>query len=227
MIIDEAAWVSDDLLYKAILPMLQAKGSVMVALSSPQGNGNSYSRMLSWRDKTGESFFRIIECHMVCVDCRALPVDKQVDCDHIKPPPWLDANKLGRLKKITAAGMGNATVIQEFAGRVEDDFPSLFDRVMVSETFNLPLVIEAAPPPIIYTAVDPSGGGMSELALCSGYYQPNGETFVVSASRPHMYMERQLEMTDEKNRETFSLLYAICVTMFSMYPSRYIMKFLK
>lgn len=177
-IIDEAAHVDPALFYKVVLPILQMKKTALLALSSPEGSQNYFSRLINFKDPdTGRPFFRVCNCFMICEDCRKLEQEEQIKCNHVKQPAhWISTAKSARLKMLYETDP--ATAIKEFGGIIEDDFVACFEKADLERLFTKERYVTHSAPKHIFITVDPSGGGMSQLALCSGYF-PDGLTFVV------------------------------------------------
>lgn len=180
IIIDEAAHINPDLFFKVILPILQMKNTALFALSSPEGSQNYFSKLINLK-VDGHPFFRVCDCQLICEDCRKLDRDKQILCNHVKQTAhWLSSKKGARLKMLYAADP--ATAIKEFGGIIEDEYVPCFPKELIAHMFTgIPAVITTATPTYVFVTVDPSGGGMSQLAICSGYYRETDH--VVSGSR--------------------------------------------
>lgn len=177
-IIDEAAYVDPNLFYKVVVPILQMRQTALLALSSPEGSQNYFSRLLTLKDNNGHDFFRVKNCNLICEECRKLDKEDQVKCNHVKPQtPWLSESKKDRMKLLYATDP--ATSIRELYGMVEDDFIPCFDKNDIHRFFSRPAYDTRSTPEYIFVTVDPSGGGMSQLAICSGFYD-EALNFVVS-----------------------------------------------
>lgn len=72
-----------------------------------------------------------------------------------------------------------ATAIKEFGGIIQDNFVPCFPKELIHQMFTGDPMETTSSPEYIFITVDPSGGGMSQLAICSGYYTLSGE-FVVN-----------------------------------------------
>ena len=73
-----------------------------------------------------------------------------------------------------------ATALREYAGVIADDYQPCFSKALLDRMFSNPSVTIGYTPKYIFIAVDPNGGGISQLALCSGYYD-EALNFVVSS----------------------------------------------
>ena len=125
-----------------------------------------------------EPFFRVKDCFMICESCRKLEREEQIKCNHVKQTAhWLSKRKGSRLMALYKTDPG--TAIREFGGIIEDDFTPCFRKEDIARVFALPSYGRNYSPHQIYVAVDPNGGGPSQLAIVTGYY--DGDTnFVVS-----------------------------------------------
>jgi hypothetical protein len=150
--------------------------TALIALSSPEGSQNYFSKLINFK-LDGESLFRVCDCQLVCEDCRKLDRELQIKCNHVKQtPPWLSEERTRKWKMITMSDP--ATALREYAGIIEDDFQPCFSKELLNRMFTNPPVSIAYSPKYIFVAVDPNGGGISQLAICSGYYD-EGLNFVV------------------------------------------------
>ena len=168
------------------MPILSLANSSLITLSSPEKSNNYFSRLSVLKEEdSNDTFFRIVNCFMICAECRKLEKSEQIKCDHVKQGAfWLDQRKVRRLKRLYASDP--ATAIREFGGIVEDDYDACFNKSEIDRVFSLPHVSCEAVPRYIIVAVDPNGGGASKMAITSGYFDSNG-VFIVSAYFPIMY----------------------------------------
>ncbi len=72
-----------------------------------------------------------------------------------------------------------ATALREYAGVIADDYQPCFSKELLNRMFSNPPVTIGYTPKYIFIAVDPNGGGISQLGVCSGYYDEH-LNFVVS-----------------------------------------------
>lgn len=175
------AHIDPDLFFKVVVPILAMKDTALLGLSSPEGSSNYMSKLMNLKDPvTGEFFFRVCDCFMICEECRKLDREQQILCNHVKQTAhWLSSDKTARLKNLYLADP--ATAIKEFGGIVEDDFVPCFCKNDIERFFQRDGYMTHSTPRYIFVCVDPSGGGMSQLAICSGYYDDT-LNFVVSSS---------------------------------------------
>ena len=116
---------------------------------------------------------------MICEACRKLEdKQEQIKCNHVKQTAhWLSARKGNRL--ISLYKTDPSTAKGEFMGIIDDDFAPCFDKKDIDRLFSAPPWNIPFTPKYIYVAVDPNGGGPSQMAIASGYWDTSGN-FVVS-----------------------------------------------
>ena len=152
IIVDEAAHVDPALFYKVIVPILQLRNTCLLALSSPEGDSNYYSELMNLKDDTtGEMFFKIVDCVMVCAECKKLERSEWLRCNHVKQTAfWLDSRKTHRIKMLYKTDP--ALAAREIQGVVVSDYMPCFQKHDVEAVFALPPVVCTAPPRYLFTA---------------------------------------------------------------------------
>jgi len=147
------------------------KNTSLMCLSSPEGDENYYSQLLNMRDPlTNGPFFRVVECFMICKDCRQLPREEAIKCDHVpQNAHWLSKKKSMRLKMLYKSSP--ALAMREFGGMIVSDYLPAFKKEEIAHLFDpLRRHVTAHAPKYIFTSADPNGGGPSHMAICSAYY---------------------------------------------------------
>lgn len=176
---DEAAYVDPALFFKVIVPILSMKNTALIALSSPEGEGNYFSALTTMTRSDGTPFFKVIDCFRICKRCMRLERVKAIECQHIKTTPhWLSSKKISELKTLYKANPEDA--LREFGGMsVSNHKPALL-KEEVQRLFKSPPYLWQAPPRDIFTTYDPNGGGPSQAAMASGAFNTNGQLVVSS-----------------------------------------------
>jgi hypothetical protein len=170
-IVDEAAHANPDLFYDVLFPILQMKKTSMMALSSPEGTTNHFSKWIKLPDPDNptQTWFRTLECFMICEDCRKLPKEEQIRCTHVKQTAfWINQQKSRKFMSLYELNPSRALL--EYGGMVDDDFIPCFKQADLVQFFDKPVYRTESTPDYIFVTCDPSGGGMSQLAICSGYF---------------------------------------------------------
>lgn len=181
IIIDEAAHIDPALFYKTILPILQMKNTCLLALSSPEGTDNYYSKLINLMDETTvppTPFFNTVDCFMICEACRKLEDRlEQIKCNHVKQTAhWLSKRKGDRMQALYKSDP--ATYQREMQGLITDDYVPCFNKEHIERLFTSPPWTVNVAPEYVFVAVDPNGGGPSQMAIASGYWDKGN--FVVS-----------------------------------------------
>ena len=154
------------------------KNTSLMCLSSPEGDENYYSQLLNMQDPmTNGPFFRVVECFMICKDCRSLSREEAIKCDHVpQNAHWLSKKKSMRLKMLYKSSP--ALAMREFGGMVVSDYLPAFKKEEIAWLFNpSKRHITTHSPKYIFTSADPNGGGPSHMAICSAYFH-NGSLVV-------------------------------------------------
>jgi len=166
------------------------KNTALFALSSPEGSQNYFSKLLTLKLPDGEPFFQVCDCQLICSDCRKLEREQQILCNHVKQTAhWLSSKKSARINLLYAADP--TTAIKEMFGLIEDDFIPCFPKDLIHQCFNAPDYVTKVTPKYVFTTVDPSGGGISQLAICTGYYDED-LNYVVRGKTKTLFEEKRL-----------------------------------
>lgn len=178
--VDEMAHVKEEIFWKVIMPMLKVKSTSLFGLSSPEGSQSFFTKLIRALDPQGQKIFKTVDCVLICEACLALEdMDERIKCTHVREMmPWLSTKHGEKLKYI--AKMDPATVMKELMGAIADDFKPCFPKDAIAKLFASPRIATRIAPPYVFITVDPSGGGISQLAITSGYYDDTASDYVVS-----------------------------------------------
>lgn len=154
------------------------KNTVILLLSSPEGESNYFSGLMNATDSKGKLFFNVIICQQICEECQKLERIKQIECNHVpNPAPWLSSKKMRELKLLYKANPEDA--LREFGGLVISNYKPALRKEEVQQMFSAEPVLITTTPPYIFTACDPNGGGPSQMSICSGIFLGTGEFVIV------------------------------------------------
>lgn len=64
------------------MPVAEQKRSCLAMISTPGDETNHYTELRHKTDSTGRPIFRSLEITHLCDDCRKLPPEKAVYCNH-------------------------------------------------------------------------------------------------------------------------------------------------
>lgn len=129
-------------------------------------------RMCEWKDPlTGKIGFTIIKNEKVCEECAKLDMYEMAECNHVPiGVTWKDEVKYQRVKNVTRTCFGTATFLRESAGVAIGDEVKAFKAADINRVFALPPVRLDDYVYVIWTCVDTSGLGNSEMSCISGYH---------------------------------------------------------
>ena len=95
LILEEAAFIHDEMYYETVFPMLAKRGRAVFAISSPKEARGLFAMMFTLRfPDTGEFVFKSVKDENICGDCLRAG---RMECSHIIPslPPWKSKCAIG------------------------------------------------------------------------------------------------------------------------------------
>ena len=162
--LEEAAFMSMDVFYEIVTPLLEMQTTSLIAISTPQDSTNFYSELFELKDKQGNELFNTIKVSLICDKC--MEADHPESCTHRTHllPPWKSKAKLAMVREIY--GEQTALLQRESLGAITQDSSSVFPEQEVELVFQKTL---GEPPTLIpktvYISCDPTGGGSSRMCL--------------------------------------------------------------
>lgn len=181
-IIDEAAFIEGELFTKIVFPVIANVNRFMLAISTPDDQGNHYSRILMTKKKDGSGrlLFPCVSAEQACESCVAL--GKGSDCHHRDwMMPWwrtqkgLDIQRMFQSDDVYAA---------EAQGRIVDRNKHAFKASEVDRVFaeNGPKGYPRTMG-VVFVAIDPSWGSLDKgrMAILSFTFTDDGYVLVSSA----------------------------------------------
>lgn len=141
MLIDEAAYVNQDLFYHTLIPILGMKRTALWMISTPGDEDNYYSTLLELKNEDGTPFFKVFKISNICQKCKKLDNKKQLNCPHMEKhtESWKSSSRTKRLKRLYEGD--EATALREFAGEVASDHTACFRKDDIENTWKLPPLI--------------------------------------------------------------------------------------
>lgn len=165
--LEEAAFVKEDLFYEVIVPLLGVDGTAVLAISTPdKDDDNYYSMLMDMKDPDDpeESLFRTIPIGLSCDECIA--AGKASSCKHKEDlaPPWKGADRQRKIEKIME---GNPELhSRENLGNRHNDTMYMFRGRCLNDFARRPPMYMGGGCDVVYCAIDPSGGGtQSDYAI--------------------------------------------------------------
>lgn len=153
---------------EVVIPLLGVKHTSLIGISTPLGSDNFYSSLLESKKPNGKPLFNVCTITLICEACRAKGLTDS--CPHNnETPPWKTNERQELVKTLMAND--KAMYQREQLGVVTSQGNSCLDRDSISE-MNRPesffRVVRGQAPREVFVVIDPCGGGMSCLAICTG-----------------------------------------------------------
>lgn len=164
LFLEEAAFMSMDVFYEIVTPLLEMQTTSLIAISTPQDSTNFYSELFDLKGSDGEALFNTIKVSLICDSC--MDSEHPERCTHRTHllPPWKSKAKLAMVREI----YGDQTDLlqRESLGAITQDASSVFPEDALTTIFSRgrqspPTKIPRA----IYISCDPTGGGASRMCL--------------------------------------------------------------
>lgn len=158
IILEEAGFVSEDLFYEGIAPLLGVVGTSVIGISTPPTeDDNYYLELFEVKDPdTGKPIFNTIKIERLCPKCKEEGND---ECPHMKHtlPKW----KSKRLERQLAAiyGTNKLRYMREILGVHVTTSMAAFDKKDVANFIDRPYMELDYMPRFVFLTIDPSGGG--------------------------------------------------------------------
>ena len=159
----QAAFLDLQVFYEIVVPLLEMDTTALIAISTPQDKQNFYPEMFELKDARGDPFFRTIRVSLVCAACEA--AGKGSECTHNQDliPPWKSAAKLDMVRALY--GDQKDLMERESMGQITSDANSVFSMPVIDAMMQMQDL--DFDPNYFFTAVDPTGGGASYMAVVS------------------------------------------------------------
>ena len=187
--LEEAAFMSMDVFFEIVTPLLEMQQTALIAISTPQDATNFYSELFELKDAEGEDMFNTMRVSLICDAC--MESEHPERCPHRAHliPPWKSDAKLKMVKDI----YGDQTLLlqRESMGVITEDATSVFPQDHVEWIFKQ----DIGPPPtlqpsILFCVCDPTGGGNSRMCLITFMLWRNAVYLVaMDAERANGFME--------------------------------------
>jgi hypothetical protein len=165
-IIEEAAHLNPDMFRVVLLPLVGINNFTLLAIATPGDEYNHYSQLMDTEDDNGRKLFKTILIALTCPAC----VKKDVDdvCEHRADllPAWKSLHRMSRIRKVLEADKElNA---RENLGLIKSRTEYFVHSDWIKRLNSQPRWLPRHTPPLVFIAVDPSGGGSrSSYAIVS------------------------------------------------------------
>jgi len=183
IILEEAAHLKEKVFFEAVAPLMGNDKVVTLAISTPENKRGNYYNMLLDLTKSANSsepLFYVIDLQNACEQCKQS--GEAANCTHVQQvqPPWRTTARREMLDHIYSGKRD--LYAQENRGVRMDQTLYVFDRKLIAYLKAKPRhVVPNRRIDLVFTAIDPAGGGtQSDYAVVSTTFH-TGE-YVVRSS---------------------------------------------
>jgi hypothetical protein len=78
VILEEAAFMDPSTFFQVVVPLIGVKNTALVAITTPQDEGNYFSELMVLKDQHGQRLFHCIELGLMCERCKR----EKLACQH-------------------------------------------------------------------------------------------------------------------------------------------------
>lgn len=183
IVVDEYQFTLPEFWTQHIWALTQVTSRVLICASTP-GEPGSYMAAETNRMKVTPAQYpesRVLDFSLVCQKHRDDDEPLLCRCKLDYLPPWKNVAAIRQAQGQYGDG-NSADFIQEVLGEPVSSGTRIFDPKKLAYVFNDTPKINLNMPPqgnVIYVAVDPSGGGESELAIASMLYNDSSQLMIL------------------------------------------------
>ena len=169
--------MSPDMFFQVVVPLIGVKNTALLAITTPQSGHSYFKDLMNLKGADGEALFLCIRIGMVCASC----TKHKRACNHklTMNPHWKPPERTAKVDAIMSARpemrdretRGVDTSSQHFVCSEEE-----VDKLRARERQVFPV----GQPDVLFTAIDPSGGGQGSDYAVVTIAIVNGNQVVVS-----------------------------------------------
>ena len=175
IILEEAAFIPSEIIQQIVTPLLEVRGTALCCISTPMDSTNIYSQMADMKTSDGTQVFEVMKVQLACDECIATK-DDPTTCQHVDviPPAWKDKNR----QKASVALYGNnkQLLLRETMGIITGSVGQVWSNNTIRGFIYAPRITIEQKPLVLFTIVDPSGGGGSQQAIATIALHQNNNT---------------------------------------------------
>lgn len=179
VIADELSFIPENYIKSVILPLLTVSKTSFIGISTVNGEENHFFKFLSMQNPDDPSNpIEVFQFYGACFECRH--TGKIDTCKHMvnEQPEWITSTRKKDVGDMYAVLGGEDMARQEIMGMVKQENINAFDESCISRLFDEKHLVDdtvfTVKPSIVFTNIDPTGGGGSNLAI---------NTYVMDAGR--------------------------------------------
>lgn len=175
VIADELSFIAEGYIKSVILPLLTVAKTAFVGISTVNGEENHFFKFLSMQNPDDPSNpIEVFQFYSACFKCRHS--GKEGSCKHMinEQPEWITTSRKKDVGDMYAALGGEDMAKQEIMGIVKQENQNAFEEKYISRMFDEKHLVDekmfSEKPAMIYSVIDPTGGGGSDLAIVTYVY---------------------------------------------------------
>ncbi len=175
--LEEASRIPLDVIEEVVAPMLKVKNCVVIALSTNLGEENWFSELFVKAGAEYEELFFRLQTELLCPEC-AGDEEKMENCTHEewKHPDW----NLPQNAFISRMFMSNnAMYMREVMGRICSERKECVFTIDWLNKFKTRQKIAVPEDNVLFSFIDPAGGGESDWGIVTISRMPDGHIVVV------------------------------------------------
>lgn len=182
IVVDEYQFTLPEFWTQHIWALCQVVDRVLICASTP-GEPGSYMAAETQKMKSSPQLYsesRVLDFSLVCQKHRDDDTPLLCRCKLDLLPPWKNVAAI-RIAQGQYGDGNSGDFIQEVLGEPVTSGTRIFDPKLLAMTFNAdPLTLYGMPQGnVVYVAIDPSGGGDSELAVASIVYTMDSRLLLI------------------------------------------------
>ena len=169
ILVEEAAFLKEEMFKQVIVPLLGVVGTVMLMISTPDDEYGYYVELMNTKNEHGEPMFKTIRIGLSCDAC--VKTGTMAQCVHVVRnfPPWKTAGLLAKQSPIMARD--SKTNARENYGVLASDRQFVFGKNYIQTWFTGLRVRLFDPVDTVFMAVDPAGGSdVSDYTIATMVY---------------------------------------------------------
>jgi hypothetical protein len=176
IIVDEAAFISEDLFLQVIVPVLKQSGTVFIGLTTPENMNAPIMQIYNTRDENGDFIIPSIRIGQICAECQRL----SRICTH-EDNALAAGSSHSKTAKYQRLYTNQALFMQEMFGQASRSGMDYFQAAWLANLLEKPPVDLRVSPGVsmldmIMITIDPAMGGSCEWGLCACIYNVFDQT---------------------------------------------------
>jgi hypothetical protein len=155
VILEEAGFINPAMFYEVVVPLMSVSGTAVIGITTPNSGHNYFNELIALKDQYGRPLFLVLQFGQVCAAC----AKSGANCKHLldSNPSWKPRERMAKVDAIMAT---NPQLRDQETRGVPASMNTILTEEQVKEYRARPRFrfLEGSPP-VLFTAIDPFGGG--------------------------------------------------------------------